>query len=88
MGDTAMTPRRRVLVVAALLCLSFTSGLHAESLQGAYADSSPTIAVFKGGPFAAPPIGDLRWHELLPIPCGRALSRLAELNFARRRHDP
>ena len=29
--------------------------------------SSPEVRVFKGIPYAAPPIGDLRWHAPMPV---------------------
>ena len=37
-----------------------------ETLQGAWTGSAEDIAVFKGVPFAAPPVGDLRWRAPRP----------------------
>jgi len=37
-----------------------------ETLQGSWAGDGGDIAVFKGVPFAAPPIGDLRWRAPTP----------------------
>ena len=37
-----------------------------EELHGAWEDDESRIAVFKGIPFAAPPVGDLRWRAPVP----------------------
>ncbi len=37
-----------------------------ETLEGLWAGGNGTIAVFRGVPFAAPPVGDLRWRAPQP----------------------
>jgi len=38
-----------------------------ETLVGAFDAELPQVAGFKGVPFAAPPVGDLRWREPRPL---------------------
>ena len=36
-------------------------------IQGAASDTNPDVIAFKGVPFSAPPVGDLRWRPPEPI---------------------
>jgi para-nitrobenzyl esterase len=47
-------------------------GLDSGRISG-IAASEPGVRVYKGIPFAAPPIGDLRWREPRPVAAWRGV---------------
>jgi para-nitrobenzyl esterase len=48
-------------------------GVTGGSIQGGFESSLPAGAIFKGVPFAQPPVNDLRWREPQPVPVWKGI---------------
>jgi para-nitrobenzyl esterase len=74
MMERMLTPRASALAVAALLPLALvplsaaqTGPVHIDTgLLSGVAGLNPEVRVFEGIPFAAPPVGNLRWRSPKP----------------------
>src|ERR1700745_4065063 len=70
--------------VAPLTAIFLTGAPAAESLQiegGQIADAAPDasgIRVFKDIPYAAPPVGELRWKAPRPVQAWKGIRSIAE----------
>ncbi len=64
--------KRILLFCVAALCLAACEekypvlSIEGGKVQG-IATETPGVTVFKGIPYAAPPVGDLRWKEPQPV---------------------
>jgi para-nitrobenzyl esterase len=59
---------RAILLVAIPATSSFTQGPKAQTESGAISGvTEPGLIIYKGVPFAAPPVGDLRWRPPSPV---------------------
>ena len=64
------------------LVIQTTSG----TIQGAYSSVAPEIRAFKGIPFAAPPVGELRWRNPQSLPAWEGVRDATE--FGPRCYQP
>lgn len=79
-----MSVGRRLVVVSWMLTVVFT-GCGNDSIEvdgglieGAAVPGDPTIVAYKGIPFAAPPVGDLRWKPPQPVAPWEGVRQSAE----------
>jgi para-nitrobenzyl esterase len=64
--------RLGTLLTTALLCAGAAGAADQVKVTGGVLEGAvgadPSVRVFRGVPFAAPPVGDLRWKEPQPVP--------------------
>ena len=78
----------RTTILAAALVLVASSALAAPvqldsgAVEGVAVESDPAVEVFRGIPYAAPPVGELRWKPPLPAPAWEGVRSATEFSGA------
>ena len=67
LGVACGQPVAETAMPAAMLAPDTPVTVTGGQIRGALADTNPEIVSFKGVPYAAPPVGDLRWKPPQPV---------------------
>ena len=84
-----MRPQSHVALVLALVCAALpaaaaiTQPVKVEGGQvSGVPGKDPTVSAFKGIPFAAPPVGNLRWRAPQPVVPWQGVKKAAEFGHS------
>ena len=86
-ANSPLLPVRTLGVCLSLGCLSFSAlavspvRIETGSVDGVPA-SDPSVTVYRGIPFAAPPLGDLRWRPPKPAAAWQGVRRAGQFSAA------
>ena len=70
------------LVLVASSAFAAPVQLDSGAVEGVAVESDPAVQVFRGIPYAAPPVGELRWKPPLPAPAWEGVLSAAEFSGA------
>jgi para-nitrobenzyl esterase len=82
MSKIARVPMRLTVFAAASILSAMVAASDQVTVGGGILEGTvgadPSVRVFKGVPFAAPPVGDLRWRAPQPVPSWKGVRKADE----------